>query len=37
MTDPYEEADKLEELYEEGYCYDCGELACKKCDEEIGK
>lgn len=28
LTDPYEDEDRLEELYEEGYCYDCGELHC---------
>lgn len=27
-TDPFEEADKLEALYEQGFCYDCGERNC---------
>lgn len=27
-TDPHQDADMLDELYEQGYCYDCGELNC---------
>jgi hypothetical protein len=29
-TDPVEDQDRLEQLYKQGYCYDCGEKNCKE-------